>query len=205
MRSSIASLSLACLIVSLPAVAGVHHRTDRAGRATWVASGTAHGADGSLGHARASGSAGPHGRAVHGSRTTRSSDGTLSHQSGSRVRGADGGRFQAGRSVQRNPDGAMQAGYTASGQGAAGGSFQSQGNRTRTADGGRQASRETTLSGARASYAGSTTRAAGSLDHQSTVTGAAGNTYQGQTSYTKGHGVSHSGACTDAQGQTIPC
>jgi hypothetical protein len=194
MRSPIVPLSLACLIVSLPAVAGVHHRA-----------GTHRTADGSLSHAHASIAAGPNGRAARGSRTTLGSDGTLTHQSGSRVQGTHGGSWQAGRSVQRNPDGSMQAGYTTSGKDAAGGRFDSEGSRTRTADGQRAASRQTAMSGARGSYAGSSTRGDGTLDRQSTVTGAHGNTYQGQTSYTKGQGVSHSGTCTNAQGQTIQC
>ena len=194
MHASIVSLSLACLIVSLPAMAGAHHRA-----------GTHRTADGSLSHARATSVAGPKGHAAHGSRATLDSDGTLTRRSGSRVQGTNGGTWQDGHGVQRNPDGSTQAGYTASGQGAMGGSFSSQGSRTRTADGQGAASRQTTMSGARGSYAGSSSRGGGTLDHQSTLTGADGNTYQGQTRYTKGQGVSHSGSCTNAQGQTIQC
>lgn len=113
--------------------------------------------------------------------------------------------MRVGRSVQRNPDGSVQAGYAVNGQGAAGGSFSRSGSRTRSADGERVASRQTQASGARGSYEGSTTRADGMLDHDSTISGANGNIYEGQTSFTRGEGLSHSGTCTNAQGQTFEC
>jgi len=179
--------------------------TDGAGRSAWHEGGSRLGSDGSRSHARAGGVAGPNGSIARGSRTTAGSDGTLSHARGHVIHGASGGTEQGGRHVQRNPDGSLQAGYSASGQGAAGGRFASSGSRTRAADGDRAAMRQTTASGTRGSYAGSTTRDDGTLDHTSTLTGQQGNTYQGQTSYSKGEGVSHSGSCSNAQGQTVQC
>ena len=38
-----------------------------------------------------------------------------------------------------------------------------------------------------------------------TVTKSSGQTYTCQTSYTKGQGVTHTGTCTDSQGNTISC
>jgi hypothetical protein len=99
----------------------------------------------------------------------------------------------------------MQADYAVSGQRAAGGSFNQSGSRTRGADGERTANRQTEASGVRGSYEGSTTRAGGMLDHDSTIIGANGNTYEGQTRVTRGEGLSHSGTCTNAQGQTFEC
>lgn len=224
MRLLIVPLSVACLLVTLPAVAGVRHgavtqrgadgsvarvhgshTTDGAGRSAWHEGGSRSGHDGSGSHARASGISGANGSVARGGRTTRGSDGTLSHQLGHVIHGANGGSEQAGRSVQRNPDGSLQGSYGASGQGAAGGRFASNGTRTRSADGERFASRQTTASGTRGSYAGSTTRGDGTLDHTGTLTGQQGDTYQGQTSYSKGAGISHSGSCTNAQGQTVQC
>lgn len=223
MRLSNALLGLASLLIALPAPAGVrHHVTLRPaadggharvhrtvvagdGRRAWHAGGTAAHADGSLSHVRAGGVAGADGRAVRGSRTTVGDDGTLSHQAGHVIHGANGATEQGRHSYQRAPDGSVQAGYTASGQNGAGGSFQSSGSRTRSADGERAASRQTTASGARGSYAGSVTRGDGTITKERTITGAAGNSYQGHTSYTRGEGVSHTGTCTNAQGQTIQC
>jgi len=223
MRLSIVPLGLACLLVAPPSPASVHHRAGnhrsdggvvrahgtlargaQGGRA-WRVGGTARDGEGGLGHARASGVAGPDGRAVAGRRTTVGSDGTITRQGGVVAQGDNGATVRGGRSVQRHPDGSMQAGYAVSGEGAAGGSFSQSGSRTRDADGQRMASRQTQASGARGSYEGSTTRGSGTLDHDSTIVGANGNTYEGQTRYTRGEGLSHSGTCTNAQGQTVDC
>jgi hypothetical protein len=42
-------------------------------------------------------------------------------------------------------------------------------------------------------------------ERSTSATGAQGNTYQGQTSYSKGEGIEHSATCTDAAGNTIAC
>lgn len=218
MRLSIVLFGLACLCVSVSSPADVRHRAaggaaarahgTRAsgpdGRQAWHAGGSRRSAEGDRVHARASGVAGPAGHAARGSRTTVGSDGTITRGSGFVAQGTRG-EVRGGRRVQRSPDGSVQAGYAVSGQGAAGGNYSRSGSRTRSAAGERTASRQTSASGARGSYAGSTTRADGTLSHDSTVTGANGNTYQGQSSYTRGEGLSHSGTCTNAQGQTIQC
>ncbi|MGN6281793.1 hypothetical protein [Frateuria sp.] len=224
MRLSIASLGLACLLVAPPSPASVRHRaaahrtadggatrvhgtlaSGPEGRRAWHAGGTARDGEGNLSHARASGVVGPGGRITGGHRTTKSSDGTITRQGGVVAQGADGGTVRSRRSVQRNPDGSMQTGYLVNGQGAAGGSVSQSGTRTRRADGERMASRQTQASGARGSYEGSTTRANGTLEHASTITGANGNRYEGQTSLIRGEGLSHTGTCTNAQGQTFDC
>ncbi|HET6805128.1 MAG TPA: hypothetical protein VFH59_06740 [Frateuria sp.] len=175
------------------------------GRRAWHAGGAARDGEGTLVHARAAGVAGPDGHAAAGHHTVVGADGTITRQGGVVAQGANGGTVRGGRSVQRHPDGSLQAGYAVSMQGAAGGSISRSGSRTRSADGERMASRQTQASGARGSYAGSTTRADGTLDHDSTITGANGNTYQGQTRFTRGEGLSHTGTCTDAQGRTFEC
>lgn len=223
MRLPIVSLGLACLLVAPPSPASVHHRaavqrsgegvarthgtlaSGPQGRRAWHAGGTARDGAGDLSHARARGVAGPDGRIAGGHRTSVGGDGTITRQGGLVAQGANGGTLQGGRSTQRHPDGSVQVGYAVSGQGAAGGSFSQSASRTRTADGERMASRQTLASGARGSYEGSTTRTVGALDHDSTLSGANGNTYKGQTSYTRGEGLSHTGTCSNAQGQTFDC
>ena len=223
MRLSIVPFGFACLLVALPAAAGVRHRAGvrqgadggvvrahgsvagRDGHAAWHVGGSAVDEQGDRSHARAGGVVGPDGRAARASRTTVGADGTVSHERGYRVQGAAGGSASGGHSIERSADGSRQSDYHASGQGVAGGSFSTSGSRTRGADGERSASRQTQASGARGDYAGSTTRGDGTVDHDSTVIGANGNTYQGQTSITKGEGLSHTGTCTNAQGQTVQC
>lgn len=224
MRLSIVPFGFVCLLVALPAAAGARHRAGMRpgadggvarvhgtvagrgdGHAAWHAGGSTGDGQGDFSHARASGVVGPQGRAARGSRTTVGADGTVSHQHGFRMQGAAGGSASGGRNIQRNPDGSRQANDHASGQGAAGGSVSTSGERSRSAEGERSASRQTQVSGTRGSYAGSTTRGKGTIDHDSTVTGANGNSYQGQTTASKGEGVSHTGTCTNAQGQTIQC
>ncbi|UGB37942.1 hypothetical protein [Frateuria soli] len=224
MRLSIVSLGLACLLVAPPSPADVHRRAvahhtgdggavrahgtladGPEGRRAWHVGGAVRDGGGSLGHARASGVAGANGRLAGGHRATAGTDGTITRQGGVVARGTNGGTVRGERSVQRNPDGSVQAGHAVNGQGAAGGSFSRSGHRTRGADGERMASHQTRASGARGSYEGSTTRAAGTIDHASMVEGANGNTYAGQTSYTHGEGLSHTGTCTNAQGQTSDC
>lgn len=56
-----------------------------------------------------------------------------------------------------------------------------------------------------ATKVGSTTGSNGTVTHGSTIQGADGDTYTGQTSYTKGQGVTHTGSCTDASGAAITC
>ena len=85
-----------------------------------------------------------------GGYTTRTSDGTVNHQSGMAVSGSMG-------------------------------SVQSQGSLNKSSDG--------TVSGAR----------------NTNVQSASGASYQGQTSYSTDSGLTHTGTCTDAYGNTVSC
>lgn len=120
------------------------------------------------------------GTAARAGQTTRNADGSIDHQSGFRAQAANGG--SATRSGQTSRDAAgnltHQANFSA--QGPDGGNVQSSGGYTRTAAGVNQ-SRTTT------------------------ATGTKGNTYTGTTSYNPQTGLTHTGTCTDANGNTIPC
>lgn len=175
------------------------------GRQGYRAGNTQHFDDGSATHESRAGYSGPNLRAQGDRSTTRAADGTITHQAERSVTGADGGSYSGQRSYTRNPDGSAQASFQRSGQGAAGGSFQTSGSATRNADGTYLSSRQATASGARGSYAGDTTRGNGTVTHDSTIVGVNGNSYQGQTTYTRGQGITHSGSCKDAQGNPIQC
>jgi hypothetical protein len=163
--------------------------------------------DGNGGAVHASGGAysGPAGSAVRGSATHWGSDGSVSHQGGHSVQGANGGYDNGHNSWSHNPDGSGQASWQNNGKGANGGSVDSSGNFTRGSDGTVTGSSQTSASGARGSYNGSTSAANGTTTHDSDVTAANGDSYQGETSYTKGQGYTHSGTCKDAQGNVISC
>jgi len=100
--------------------------------------------------------------------------------SGGAVQGPDGGRGARAGYTTRSADGSVahQSGFNASG---ANGSVQSSGSYNRNADGSASGSRDTT------------------------ATNAAGATYQGNTTYNKGDGVSHTSTCTNAAGAVVPC
>jgi hypothetical protein len=115
MRLSILPLGLACLLVAPPSPASVHHRAAAHrtgdggaarvhgtlangpdGRRAWHAGGTVRGGEGDLGHARASGVAGPNGRIAGGHRTTVDGDGTIPARVASLRRAPTGERCGAG-------------------------------------------------------------------------------------------------------------
>ena len=75
----------------------------------------------------------------------------------------------------------------------------------RGADGSVSGSSQTSASGPKGSYSAGTTTANGMTRHTTSATNATGDTYQGQTTYTKGQGVTHTGSCHDAQGNEIAC
>ena len=163
--------------------------------------------DGSGGAIHASGGAysGPGGRAVRGSYTHWQSNGGVTHQGGHGVQGTNGGYDNGHNSYTHNPDGSGQASWQNNGQSANGGSVNSSGNFSRGSNGIVTGSSQTSASGAKGSYHGSTTSANGTTTHDGDYTNASGDSYQGQTSYTKGQGYTQSGSCSDAQGNTIPC
>lgn len=79
-----------------------------------------------------------------------------------------------------------------------------------SADGGMQHQSRGTVSGARGTMAssGSLTRSAeGSVSgaRNTTVTASSGATYQGQTTYDKSSGATHTSTCTNAAGAVVPC
>ncbi|RIX46072.1 MAG: hypothetical protein D3M94_10170 [Rhodocyclales bacterium GT-UBC] len=138
-------------------------------------------ADGGVTAGRLNGGIGPQGGAhLRGRRTQSDGQGNVTSSSGGVFRGANGAQGGQAAQVSRHADGSAsrQGGFAASGER---GSIQSQGSASRSVDG--------TVSGQR----------------NTSATGASGNTYQGNTSYTKGEGVSHSASCTDAAGNSIPC
>lgn len=130
----------------------------------------------------ATGIAGPRGIAGRAHDTYQSSDGTVTHASGSAFRGANGSRGYRGSSTSVSPDGTVTRSGQAVASGARG-SASSAGSFTRSADG--------TWNGSRSTQATSATT---------------GNSYSGSTTIdpTTGKPV-HSGTCTDASGATIPC
>jgi len=87
-----------------------------------------------------------------------------------------------------------------------GGSISSQGSSYRNADGTAGVNRTTTATGANGgTYQGSTMGATGQgVTRTREVTGANGNTYNGQTTVSK-DGITHTGGCTNASGQSIAC
>jgi len=162
--------------------------------------------DGSGGAIHYSGGAysGPRGTAVRGSYTHLQSNGGVVHQGGHSIQGTNGGYDNGHNSYTHNPDGSSQGSWQNKGSGP-NGSINSQGDFSRNSSGTLTGSSQTTASNARGSYDGSTSAANGTTTHDSDVTGANGDTYQGQTSYTKGEGYSHRGTCKNAQGNVIQC
>ena len=122
-----------------------------------------------------------------------------------KVNGVNGGSLTGNNSYTRNPDGSAQGSFNRSARGASGGSYDSSGSYARDASGNWSAERQTSASGARGSYSGSTSGSNGTDTHDSTIHGANGGTYNGQTSYTRGQGVTHTGSCTDAGGAATTC
>ena len=118
---------------------------------------------------------GPNGTYRAGERTTVGADGSLQRDGGFRATGARGGSASGSRSFTRNADGSY------AGQ------------------------RSTQADGARGSYDSSTSYANGSGSRATTATAANGNTYQGETSWTRGEGVTHTASCHDAAGNSIAC
>lgn len=124
--------------------------------------------------------------------------------------GPNGTKFQRASGVLT--DGAGNGVATSGGQvqTATGGLASRRGKTTRTADGAVQHDSSASASGDRGNInsQGSATRAADGTITQSRTTQASdanGNNYNGATSYSKDTGVTHTGTCTDASGNSIPC
>lgn len=120
--------------------------------------------------------------------------------------GAFGRRQGVHTDGQGNAAGGAQGGFATSGaRGAGSRHFE------RSADGSMSGSGEARASGTNGSArtSGSFTRSAdgsGSGERTTSATNAnSGVTYEGSTSYAKGSGLSHSGSCRDAYGNTVDC
>lgn len=129
--------------------------------------------------------------------------------SGDSALGSFGGRRNVVADGQGNAAASTASGFTT----AAGGQGARLGQASRTADGGFNASTQagvTTADGGSAERSGSYARSAdgssASGQRSTTVTNAnTGVTYDGSTTYAKGSGISRSGSCKDASGQTMTC
>ncbi|MFT3763797.1 MAG: hypothetical protein QM761_14545 [Pseudoxanthomonas sp.] len=120
------------------------------------------------------------------------------------------GAFARGHGVASDGQGNVKGGHRGKAVGVNGGEASSQGGFYRNADGsaGRQGgTRVSTAAGGSLDSSGGFTKAADgaySGSHQTSTTGAHGNSYEGSTTYSNGQ-VTHTGACTNAAGETIAC
>lgn len=124
--------------------------------------------------------AGQRGVAARAHGTTTSADGTVTHASGGAFRGVNGSRGYRASETSVSPDGTVSHQGSAAASGARG-SYASEGGVTRNADGIWSGGRETSATSA-----------------------ATGNSYSGSTTVADGQ-VSHTGTCTNAAGEVIPC
>jgi hypothetical protein len=204
--ASLAVFCVAALGVVHPAYAGIHGvRAWGGGRQIGHAGATFRNGQGGITHVRGTRASGPNGTAAHGAYTSVNPNGSVTHQGATKVTGANGGSLAGNNSFTHNPDGSAQGSFNRSAQGAAGGSYNSSGSYARDANGNWSSDRQTSASGARGSYDGSTVRSNGTGTHDTTIHGANGGTYNGQTGYTKGQGVTHTGSCTNASGASVTC
>lgn len=109
-------------------------------------------------------------------------NGTVQGTAGSGFSTEAGGQGLRSRSFNRNSDGSVSAQGQRGLTTANGGSAQRSGSYTRGADG-----------------------SSASGERSASVTAANGTTFDGSTSYTQGGGVSRSGSCKDAAGNTVSC
>jgi len=195
--ASLAALCSAALALSLPVSA------QRWGR---VRTGATFGnVFGGVTHVRGGEAFGPRGVAGRRSYTATAADGSVVHQGGRYAYGAHGGSYHAGNRYDRNPDGSAVASRASYGRTANGGVYGSEGSYARSADGSVSGSRQAGASGPRGDYYASSSTAGGVTTRNTTVTAANGHSYHGQTTYTRGQGVTHSGGCADAGGNPVAC
>ncbi|ABF42844.1 hypothetical protein Acid345_3844 [Candidatus Koribacter versatilis Ellin345] len=124
---------------------------------------------------------GPNGGAIaHGRRTSTDGQGSVTTAGGSAWRGPNGAKGARGGTTTVNGDGSAthKSGFAATGKN---GSIESTGSSQRSADG------------------------AVSGERQTDITAKDGDTYQGETTWTKGQGYQHTGTCKDASGNVISC
>lgn len=173
---SLAALAVVAFAFATASQARVHGSHVQAhGQRAGHVGGTFRNGQGGLVHARGTRVSGARGTAAHGAYTSVNPDGSVKHQGATRISGANGASATGSNSYVRDADGNWNAG------------------------------RQVNASGARGSYDSSATASNGTANRDRTITNADGDSYHGQTSWTKGEGVTHSGSCTDAGGNTIPC
>jgi hypothetical protein len=124
--------------------------------------------------------------------------------------GPNGGRFARGGAVSTDAEGNAVGGSAAAVQTANGGQAARAGAFQRNADGSGTRTGGFAASGTQGNIAstGSATRNAdGSVSglRQTSASAASGETYNGQTTYDSTSGISHTGTCTDANGNVVTC
>lgn len=115
-------------------------------------------------------------------RVTSDGQGNGTAVGGGRFEAANGAQGQRGARVKRSADGSVNADAQGSLTTANGGTAERDAHYTRNADGSASASRSTSATNART-----------------------GVSYDGSTTWTKGQGLSRSGSCKDASGNTVTC
>jgi hypothetical protein len=120
--------------------------------------------------------------------------------------GANGGSAGRAGKFQRNADGSFSQSGGASGSTANGDTASTSGNVSGDGQGGIVGNRQTSVRGANGgSYAGQTGGGTGQgVNHSSDGTSADGTSYDGSTTVSQ-DGAQHTGTCSNAAGETIPC
>ena len=147
---------------------------------------------------------------VHARGARRNATGGVTAGSGTAFRGSNGGAGVRGRSVVTDGQGNATTRSGAAYRGPNGSTAERRGSATGSSDG--SVSRQSSASASGAQGSAQTTASyqrnadgSASSTRNTTATGANGNTYQGNTSWTKGSGVQHTGTCKDPSGNVISC
>jgi hypothetical protein len=138
-------------------------------------------ANGGVTHAHGTVATGANGGVIaHGRRTSTNGQGSVTTTGGTAFRGPNGAKGVRAGTTTVNSDGSAthRSGFAASGKN---GSIESTGSSQRGADGSASGERQTDIAAKN------------------------GDTYQGETTWTKGQGAQHTGVCKDASGNTISC
>lgn len=174
--ASLTALAAVAFGIAIPSQARTHgSRIQRHGQRIGHVGGTFPNHQGGVVHVRGTRVTGARGSAEHAAYTSVNPDGSVKHQGVSKVSGVNGASVNGSNSYVRNADGTWNA------------------------------SRDVSVSGARGSSDKNTTASNGTATRDRTITNANGDSYHGQTNWTRGQGVTHSGSCTDAGGNAIPC
>lgn len=146
---------------------------------------------------------------IRGGGVVANPDGGYSGGRAAAGRGANGGSYARGRAFQTDGQGNSTAASGGAFRGPNGASGARAGTTSRSADGTVTHQSGMAASGAKGSVESSggytKTQDGVTQSRTTTATGANGTTYQGSTSYDKNTGLTHSGSCTDAAGNAVPC